>query len=83
MSRQKQILALYRRSLRQARLVDPERKKGHEVYIKGEFRKNCTNIGRGEFVRIEHEISKGERQLKLLSTPGISGSKFVARTGGE
>ena len=36
---QKQILALYRKCLRQARVVDPERAKGHEALIKQQFRK--------------------------------------------
>ena len=80
---QKQIIALYRKCLRKARAVDPERLKGHEAYIRAEFRKNCKDIERSEFNRIEHEIRKGERQLKLLSTPGISGSNFVAQTGSK
>ena len=71
---QLQVLSLYRRCLREARTADPGREKGFEEYIKREFREKTQIITPREINTIEHYIRKGERQLKLMSSPGIRGA---------
>lgn len=84
---QKEVFALYRTVLREAKKKDREamgsstklvsllRKNNTPAtttsYAASEFRRQAGAVKRSEFKRIEHKIRFGEKQVKLLRMPGV------------
>ena len=83
---QKDVLSIYRKILRAA--IGKDREQLHlrqfpvakllidstssTSYAGQEFRKQAGSVKRSEFKKIEFMIRKGEKQLKLLSMPGVT-----------
>ncbi|KAM4059461.1 complex 1 protein (LYR family) domain-containing protein [Hirsutella rhossiliensis] len=67
---QKEVLALYRQCLREAR-KKPESTRPHfESFARAEFARSLA-IDKREFAAIEFLLRKGRRQLDVYSSPGI------------
>lgn len=82
---QKQVLALYRSTLREAAKKDRmahssetestfvsllQQGTSTTSYAKAEFRKQTQQVKRSDFRKIEYMMRKGEKQLKVLKMPG-------------
>lgn len=83
---QKEVLALYRKVLREAQNKDTLQQQSSSAisfpsllqdtsstthYAAQEFRKQASTVKRSDFKRIEYMIRKGEKQVKLLKMPGV------------
>lgn len=69
---QRQVLALYKSCLRAA-----TNKPGFQENVRFEFKKNAS-IPRTEFMRIEQLMRNGQRKLKMIQDPNVSGmGQFV------
>ncbi|VUC27822.1 unnamed protein product [Clonostachys rosea] len=67
---QKEVLALYRRCLRESR-KKPESTRAHfEQFARTEFARNLA-LDKRDFAAIEFLIRKGRRQLETYASPGI------------
>jgi len=67
---QKEVLALYRKCLREIR-KKPEAVQGNfRTYARNEFQKNIT-LDKKDFAAIEYLLRKGQRQLEIYSSSGI------------
>ncbi|KAJ7280482.1 hypothetical protein O6H91_19G038400 [Diphasiastrum complanatum] len=64
---QRQVLSLYRSLLRAARLKSPEARVNIEAIVSSEFRKQASSVDKKDFVRIEHLLRKGTKQLEMLN----------------
>lgn len=86
---QKDVLALYRKILRQAVFKDRQlssptttpqslcqllsiNSNSTTAYARGQFRKEASLVRRSDFKRIEYKLRKGEKQLTVLSMPGVN-----------
>uniref|UniRef100_A0A7S1T4E1 Complex 1 LYR protein domain-containing protein n=1 Tax=Tetraselmis chuii TaxID=63592 RepID=A0A7S1T4E1_9CHLO len=69
---QRQVLALYRSALRTAREKPADQRKMIEDYARDEFQKNLS-LSKTDYMRIEHMIRKGSKQLELLNMPQTTG----------
>ncbi|TGO65936.1 hypothetical protein BOTNAR_0072g00100 [Botryotinia narcissicola] len=67
---QRDVLALYRKCLRESRKKPAEARKHFEVYARLEFSKNIT-LDKKDFNTIEYLLRKGQRQVDMYSSPGI------------
>ncbi|XP_024372981.1 succinate dehydrogenase assembly factor 1, mitochondrial isoform X2 [Physcomitrium patens] len=74
---QKQVLSLYRSFLRAARIKPPESRKDIESFVGAEFRK-YAQMDKKEFQSIEFLLRRGNKQLEMLKSPGVSGFSYVA-----
>lgn len=77
---QKQVLSLYRSFLRAARIKPPESRKDIESFVGAEFRK-YAQMDKKEFQSIEFLLRRGNKQLEMLKSPGVSGFSYVAPKG--
>lgn len=84
---QKEVLSLYRRTLREAmkkdrNAVNPIKTQSSLVkllsakettvaYAKEEFRRQAKSVLRSNFKTVEHKIRQGEKQIRLLRMPGV------------
>ncbi|KZF24644.1 hypothetical protein L228DRAFT_245630 [Xylona heveae TC161] len=68
---QKEVLALYRRCLREAAKKPIESRDNFKAFARSEFRRN-TAMDKRDFGAIEYLLRKGERQLEMYASPGIT-----------
>mmetsp|Transcript_14828 Transcript_14828/g.16777 ORF Transcript_14828/g.16777 Transcript_14828/m.16777 type:complete len:85 (-) Transcript_14828:253-507(-) len=68
---QKKVLALYRKALQTAISKGPENRQQNVEFVRNEFRKHA-DLKRKDFRTIEYLIRNGEKQIKLMSMPGVS-----------
>ena len=71
---QKQVLSLYRRALRTAR-TKPDAATSLET-VRSAFREH-QGVDRKDFRLIEFLLRKGERKVKLLSSPGVQTARTM------
>ena len=70
---QKQVLALYRESLRAARRVpSPSGALAATAYARQEFRLAAATVDRMDFQRVEHLLRAGRKKLDALSRADVS-----------
>jgi succinate dehydrogenase assembly factor 1 len=83
---QRDIFALYRKILREAGKKDRSASSSVVTslprllskdsttisYAAAEFRRQAATVKRSDFKKIEYLIRKGEKQVKLLSMPGVT-----------
>ena len=46
-------------------------------HIRQEYKKYAFSMPRSDFLRIEHVMRRGDKQLKLLSSEGVDAVKYV------
>lgn len=81
---QRDVLALYRRCLRLAISKDKDSSSSHSSFLQSlyqsgtsthycahEFRRKTATVARSDFKRIEYMLRQGDKQLKLMSRPGV------------
>ena len=68
---QKDVLALYRRCLRAARVKPAETRSNFESFARREFDRNL-NLDKKDFSAIEFFLRKGDRQLEMYAAPNIT-----------
>ncbi len=68
---QKDVLSLYRRCLRAARLKPQDHRPNFYRFARHEFERNL-GIDRKDFSAVEFMIRKGERQLEMYSARNIT-----------
>ena len=68
---QRDVLALYRRSLRAARLKPPETRPNFESFARRELEKSI-HLDKKDFGAIEFLLRKGERQLEMYASSNIT-----------
>lgn len=65
---QKQVLSLYRESLRAAaRLPSPSGAAAAAAFARAEFRRGATTVDRMDFQRVEHMLRAARKQLDTFS----------------
>jgi hypothetical protein len=90
---QKEVLALYRNILREAVKKDRDAAvlgripvislfKASDVgktscYKREEFRRQAGTVRRSDFKAIDYRIRKGQKQVKLLCMPGVTGAHLA------
>jgi succinate dehydrogenase assembly factor 1 len=90
---QKDVLALYRTILREAVKKDRDAAAEGRIpvtsllkadgdgkttcYAREEFRRQAGSVRRSDFKAIEYRIRKGQKQVKLLRMPGVTGAHFA------
>jgi succinate dehydrogenase assembly factor 1 len=62
---QREILSLYRLTLRAAKVKDCL------PYAKEEFRKQALETSRRDFKKVEYCLRKGHKHVKMLKMPGV------------
>ncbi|KAF7877501.1 hypothetical protein EAF04_001178 [Stromatinia cepivora] len=67
---QREVLALYRKCLRESRKKPAESRKHFEAFARLEFDKSM-NLDKKDFSAIEYLLRKGQRQVDMYSSPGI------------
>ncbi|PSS27723.1 hypothetical protein M430DRAFT_91718 [Amorphotheca resinae ATCC 22711] len=68
---QREVLALYRKCLRESRKKPANTRPHFESFAsRSEFQKNIT-LDKRDFSAIEYLLRKGQRQLEIYSAPGI------------
>ncbi|CAG8982870.1 hypothetical protein HYALB_00002886 [Hymenoscyphus albidus] len=67
---QKEVLALYRKCLRESRKKPIDTRSHFESYARAEFQKSLA-LDKKDFAAIEYLMRKGQRQLEMYSSPGI------------
>lgn len=67
---QRDVLSLYRKLIRVAKKKAPST----HSYVKEKFREDALALKKNDFRLIEHAIRHGEKQLKLLKMPGVTGA---------
>ncbi|KAL2040050.1 hypothetical protein N7G274_006953 [Stereocaulon virgatum] len=67
---QRNVLSLYRQSLREIRKKPIDVQSNFRGYARSEFAKNVT-LDKKDFAAIEYLLRKGQRQLEIYSGPGI------------
>ena len=40
-------------------------------YVRSEFRRQCSQVERNDYKRIEYQIRQGYKQVKVLQMPGV------------
>mmetsp|Transcript_9918 Transcript_9918/g.25235 ORF Transcript_9918/g.25235 Transcript_9918/m.25235 type:complete len:108 (-) Transcript_9918:649-972(-) len=78
---QRQVLSLYRAALRTAREKPDDQRRMIEEYTRGEFQKHAS-LSKSDYMRIEHMLRKGSKQLELLNMPHTTGVHVAPHTGG-
>ncbi|EKU20503.1 lyr family of fe s cluster biogenesis protein [Nannochloropsis gaditana CCMP526] len=69
---QKEVLSLYRRVLRAARVKDAGKIDGGTYTLaRTRFREDATSVSRMDFQKIEFLIRQGHKQLKYLNMPSV------------
>lgn len=68
---QKDVVSLYRRCLRAARLKPSETRPTFETFARREFDKNI-NMDKKDFGTIEFLLRKGNRQLETYESPTVT-----------
>lgn len=68
---QRDVLSLYRRCLRAARVKPVETRPNFETFARREFEKNL-NMDKKDFGAIEFFLRKGERQLEMYTASNIT-----------
>lgn len=68
---QKDVLSLYRRSLRACRVKPADTRPNFEAFTRREFEKNLT-LDKKDFSTIEFMLRKGNRQLDIYASPGVT-----------
>jgi succinate dehydrogenase assembly factor 1 len=63
---QREILSLYRLTLRAAKTKDCL------PYAKTEFRKQSALVSRRDYKKVEYCLRKGHKHVKLLKMPGVT-----------
>lgn len=67
---QRDVLALYRRCLRAARLKPTANRPNFEAFARREFARNIT-VDKKDFSAIEFLLRKGHKQLEIYEAPNI------------
>lgn len=67
---QRDVLLLYRKCLRAARLKPEETRHNFVAFARDEFREH-EHISKKDFATIEFLLRKGQRQLEMYESPGI------------
>eukprot|EP00741_Cyanophora_paradoxa_P015291 tig00000194_g14760.t1 len=73
---QKQVLQLYRLTLRAAEAKDASSRSALKDFIRSEFRRQAS-IPKTEVTRIEFMLRRGKKQLETLQQPSITGFSIV------
>ncbi|KAI9814109.1 MAG: hypothetical protein M1832_005997 [Thelocarpon impressellum] len=68
---QRDVLSLYRQCLRQAQKKPNSVRSHFRDFARGEFRRHA-GVDKKDFAAIEYLLRKGQRQLDILSAPGIT-----------
>lgn len=68
---QKDVLSLYRRCLRAARIKPRETRPNFEAFARREFEKHLE-VDKKDFSAVEFFIRKGTRQLETYEAPNIT-----------
>lgn len=68
---QRDVLGLYRRCLRAARIKPAETRPNFETFARREFEKTL-HMDKKDFGAIEFFLRKGERQLEMYEAPNIT-----------
>eukprot|EP00979_Chaetoceros_neogracilis_P010978 scaffold2630_cov195-Chaetoceros_neogracile.AAC.10 len=81
---QKEVLSLYRKLLRAARLKDPEsmiaslsNPDSTTFSIKTMFREKAMKLTRRDVNKIEYNIRQGEKYIKTLEMDGVKAMKSI------
>mmetsp|Transcript_8718 Transcript_8718/g.11011 ORF Transcript_8718/g.11011 Transcript_8718/m.11011 type:complete len:84 (+) Transcript_8718:222-473(+) len=69
---QKKVLSLYKKALRVAISKEPELRQQNLEFVRAQFRKH-VDLQRKDYRTIEHLVRQGEKQIKLMSMPGVKG----------
>jgi succinate dehydrogenase assembly factor 1 len=70
---QKQVLALYRRSLRAAAALQaPDARQQAFDYVRTEFRAKASSVNKLDVQRIEYLLRQGAKRLDMASMPGVT-----------
>lgn len=75
---QKQVLGLYRDSLRAARNLPSSSRVPAILFVRGEFRTNAAQIEKLDVQRIEFLIRQGKKKIKQFASADISAFGFVS-----
>jgi succinate dehydrogenase assembly factor 1 len=67
---QRDVLSLYRRCLRAARLKPTANRPNFEAFTRREFARNIT-LDKKDFSAIEFQRRKGQKQLEVYEAPNI------------
>ncbi|KAG9238570.1 complex 1 protein-like protein [Amylocarpus encephaloides] len=67
---QKEVLALYRKCLRESRKKPTSSRSHFEAYARAEFNKSI-GLDKKDFGAVEYLLRKGQRQVEMYSAPGI------------
>ncbi|RDL36822.1 Uncharacterized protein BP5553_06174 [Venustampulla echinocandica] len=67
---QRDVLALYRKCLRESRKKPASTRAHFEAFARKEFQKHL-HFDKKDFSAIEYLLRKGQRQLEMYSSPGI------------
>ncbi|MCJ1399654.1 hypothetical protein MMC11_002856 [Xylographa trunciseda] len=67
---QREVLALYRKCLREASKKPADVQLNFRNYARNEFKKHSL-LDKKDFAAIEYLLRKGQRQLEIYSSPGI------------
>eukprot|EP01039_Chlorochromonas_danica_P004032 gene4030-4410_t len=70
------VLALYR-SLLRAAVKKSSMNSPFYLFVRSEFREKAATVSRLDFVRVEHMIRQGKKQLHLIQMPGFSGAQAM------
>ena len=70
---QKQVLSLYRRFLRPARLKPTVDRRQIESIVSAECHRNSKQVDRKNFLYIEYLLRRGKKQLDQLKNPDTMG----------
>jgi succinate dehydrogenase assembly factor 1 len=75
---QKQVLGLYRDSIRAARKLPSSSRVPAILFVRGEFRTNATQVEKLDVQRIEFLIRQGKKKITQLSGADVSAFGFAA-----
>mmetsp|Transcript_17248 Transcript_17248/g.27873 ORF Transcript_17248/g.27873 Transcript_17248/m.27873 type:complete len:87 (-) Transcript_17248:246-506(-) len=69
---QKDVLRLYKRALKAAKLKDAGLSLKNSVgVVKAEFRENAQQVSRRDFRKIEYLLRQGERKVETIERPSV------------
>ncbi|KAK9450001.1 uncharacterized protein V1518DRAFT_415277 [Limtongia smithiae] len=67
---QREVLSLYRSSIRAIRTKPPENRANFVAFVRSQFRPHLA-LSKSDFATIEYLLRKGSHQLETYSNPGV------------
>ncbi len=70
---QREVLALYRMFIKSAKAKNDD---AFCAFVKMEFKERARSVKKYDFKSIEHNIRYGQKQLKLIQSPGFISANY-------